>query len=112
MRNLKRIVFAASSALVLCSAEAARIDELKAKLPEIFAKSAAHYKALDAAATPLMKKADGTVMVPQGFKRNTRELDMRNIQWWTSGHYPGSLWYLYEVMFTLLMAQLTVLLET
>ena len=96
MRNLKRIVFAASSALVLCSAEAARIDELKAKLPEIFAKSAAHYKALDAAATPLMKKADGTVMVPQGFKRNTRELDMRNIQWWTSGHYPGSLWYLYE----------------
>ena len=96
MRNLKRIVFAASSALVLCSAEAARIDELKAKLPEIFAKSAAHYKALDAAATPLMKKSDGTVMVPQGFKRNTRELDMRNIQWWTSGHYPGSLWYLYE----------------
>ena len=96
MRNLKRIVFAASSALVLCSAEAARIDELKAKLPEIFAKSAAHYKALDAAATPLMKKADGTVMVPQGFKRNTHELDMRNIQWWTSGHYPGSLWYLYE----------------
>ena len=96
MRNLKRIVFAASSALVLCSAEAARIDELKAKLPEIFAKSAAHYKALDAAATPLMKKADGTVMVPQGFKRSTRELDMRNIQWWTSGHYPGSLWYLYE----------------
>jgi hypothetical protein len=89
-------VFAASSALVLCSAEAARIDELKAKLPEIFAKSAAHYKALDAAATPLMKKADGTVMVPQGFKRNTRELDMRKIEWWTSGHYPGSLWYLYE----------------
>lgn len=97
MRNLKGIAFAASSALALCfSAQAARIDELKAKLPEIFAKSAAHYKALDAAATPLMKKADGTVMVPQGFRRNKRELDMRKIQWWTSGHYPGSLWYLYE----------------
>ena len=97
MRNLKGIAFAASSALALCfSVQAAQIDELKAKLPEIFAKSAAHYKALDAAATPLMKKADGTVMVPQGFRRNKRELDMRKIQWWTSGHYPGSLWYLYE----------------
>ena len=77
-------------------AVAAQIDELKSKLPEIFAKSAAHYKALDAAATPLMKNADGQTMVPQGYKRNKRELDMRKIQWWTSGHYPGSLWYLYE----------------
>ena len=33
--------------------------ELKAKLPEIFAKSAAHYRALDAAATPLMHNAKG-----------------------------------------------------
>jgi hypothetical protein len=90
-------MFAAGIALMLsCGVQAAKIDELKAKLPEIFAKSAAHYKALDAAATPLMKKADGTVMVPQGFKRDKRELDMRKIQWWTSGHYPGSLWYLYE----------------
>ena len=90
-------MFAAGIALMLsCGVQAAKIDELKAKLPEIFAKSAAHYKALDAAATPLMKKADGTVMVPQGFKRDKRELDMRKIEWWTSGHYPGSLWYLYE----------------
>ena len=97
MRNANGFMFAAGIALMLsCGVQAAKIDELKAKLPEIFAKSAAHYKALDAAATPLMKKADGTVMVPQGFKRDKRELDMRKIQWWTSGHYPGSLWYLYE----------------
>ena len=97
MRNANGFIFAAGIALMLsCGVQAAKIDELKAKLPEIFAKSAAHYKALDAAATPLMKKADGTVMVPQGFKRDKRELDMRKIEWWTSGHYPGSLWYLYE----------------
>ena len=97
MRNANGFMFAAAIALILsCGVQAAKIDELKAKLPEIFAKSAAHYKALDAAATPLMKKADGTVMVPQGFKRDKRELDMRKIEWWTSGHYPGSLWYLYE----------------
>lgn len=97
MRNLNGVMLAASVAFALsCTAQAAKIDELKAKLPEIFAKSAAHYKVLDAAATPLMKKADGTMMVPQGFKRDKRELDMRKIEWWTSGHYPGSLWYLYE----------------
>ena len=70
--------------------------ELRARLPEIFAKSAAHYKALDAAATPLMKDEKGGVRTPHGFKRETCELDMRSIYWWTSGHFPGSLWYLYE----------------
>ena len=70
--------------------------ELKARLSDIFAKSAAHYKALDAAATPLMKDEKGEPRTPHGFKRETRELDMRSIYWWTSGHFPGSLWYLYE----------------
>ena len=73
--------------------------ELKARLPEIFAKSAAHYRALDAAATPLMKDAQGGLRTPHGWlKRKTgkAELDMRSIYWWTSGHFPGSLWYLYE----------------
>ena len=70
--------------------------ELKARLPDIFAKSAAHYRALDAAATPLMKNGEGKLRTPHGFKRETRELDMRSIFWWTSGHFPGSLWYLYE----------------
>ncbi|MGN0853974.1 MAG: glucuronyl hydrolase [Kiritimatiellia bacterium] len=70
---------------------------LKAKLPEIFAKSAAHYKALDAAATPLMDDgSSGRKRVPHGFSRKAGKLDMRPINWWTTGHYPGSLWYLYE----------------
>ena len=81
---------------------------LRARLPEIFAKSAAHYKALDAAATPLMNSGDaggasanggkpyGERRVPHGWNAKTGKLDMRSIYWWTTGHYPGSLWYLYE----------------
>lgn len=70
---------------------------LKAKLPEIFAKASAHYKALDDAATPLVDKGNsGMKQVPHGFNRKARRLDMRNLNWWTTGHYPGSLWYLYE----------------
>ena len=74
-------------------------DELLGKLPEIFAKSAAHYKALDAAATPLMKDEQGEFRTPHGWNKwrtGKDELDMRSIYWWTSGHYPGALWYLYE----------------
>lgn len=73
--------------------------ELAAKLPETFAKAAAHYKALDAATTPLMKTANGEIRVPHGWNKwrtGKDEYDMRSIYWWTSGHYPGSLWHLYE----------------
>jgi len=70
--------------------------ELKARLPEIFAKSAEHYKALDAAATPIIKDARGRPRIPHGFRRDKGALDMRPVTWWTAGHFPGSLWYLYE----------------
>lgn len=78
--------------------------ELKSKLQDIFAKSAAHYHALDAAATPLAVsekdlcegKEASRLQFPHGFKRKTKELDMRSIYWWTSGHFPGALWYIYE----------------
>jgi len=77
----------------------AQESEFRAALPEIFAKSAAHYKALDAAATPLMKGANGQLRTPHGVikcETGQKELDMRSIYGWTSGHFPGSLWYLYE----------------
>lgn len=94
---MKRFPVAIGVVLALCRMTyGADVDELESALPGIFAKSAAHYRALDAAATPLMKRADGRMMVPQGFKRDKKELDMRLIEWWTSGHYPGALWYLYE----------------
>ena len=69
---------------------------LHQKLPEIFAKSAAHYKAIDAAAVPQVKGPKGTTLFPHGFKRDKGVLDMRSVLWWTSGHFAGSLWYLYE----------------
>ena len=34
--------------------------------------------------------------VPHGWNAKTGALDMRSVFWWTSGHFPGSLWYLYE----------------
>ena len=82
--------------------------ELVAKLPAIFEKSAAHYRAIDAAATPLMNSGNvkeavphgdkpyGERRVPHGWNAKKNALDMRSIYWWTSGHFPGSLWYLYE----------------
>ena len=84
------------SLMIAVAALSPQETELRAELPEIFAKSAAHYRALDAAATPRMKDEKGGLRTPHGFKRATRELDMRSIYWWTSGHFPGSLWYLYE----------------
>ena len=80
-----------------CCAAACQQNEQKlaATLPAVFEKSAAHYRALNAAATPLMKDEKGNFRVPHGVKK-TGELDMRSIYWWTSGHFPGSLWYLYE----------------
>ena len=104
-------IIAMTSALLSAVAAGAGTDneaELRAKLPEIFAKSAAHYKALDAAATPLMnsgRKGESVPhgakpfrerRVPHGLNPKTGALDMRSIYWWTSGHFPGSLWYLYE----------------
>ena len=71
-------------------------DKLKSLVPQIIAKSAAHYRALDAAATPLMWNKNGKPMIPRGFDHEQRTITMDPIQGWRTGHYPGSLWYLYE----------------
>ena len=97
------------SSIILAAAAACPCEaKLQAMLPDVFAKSAAHYRAIDAAATPLMDKGDvkeavphgdkphGERRVPHGWDAKTGKLDMRSIYWWTSGHFPGSLWYLYE----------------
>lgn len=67
-------------------------EELVKAMPSIFARAAEHYRALDAAASPFMAQKK----VPHGYDRAKGRLDMRNLDWWTVGHYPGSLWYLYE----------------
>ena len=97
------------SSIILAAATACPCEaKLQAMLPDVFAKSAAHYRAIDAAATPLMDKGDvkeavphgdkphGERRVPHGWDAKNGKLDMRSIYWWTSGHFPGSLWYLYK----------------
>ena len=96
MKNTILILAAALATTASANADT-REDALRAALPGIFAKSAAHYKALDAAATPLIDGGNSAMkQVPHGFNRKTGKLDMRDINWWTTGHFPGSLWYLYE----------------
>jgi hypothetical protein len=97
MKNRSLLHFAASLIVaVLSNFSYAGEGELAARLPEVLAKCAAHYRALDAAATPLMKGADGSVNVPRGYVRGKGVLDMRNAYWWTTGHFAGAFWLLYE----------------
>ena len=94
--GVKKLVALACGLALAEFAPASPEDDLLAQLPAIFEKSAAHYRALDAAATPLMRDAKGECRTPHGFNRGKGELDMRSIFWWTSGHFAGSLWHLYE----------------
>jgi len=76
---------------------------LEAKLPEIFKASAAHYEKLMAASEKEQPKpyvdTNGVTQVgrprfPRNFDRGV--LGMVEDTDWTSGFFPGSLWYLYE----------------
>ena len=96
---MSRLVLVSCLSSLVLSGFASPEEELVGKLPGIFAKSAAHYKALDAAVTPLMKAENGEFRIPHGWNRwktGKDEYDMRSVYWWTAGHFPGSLWYLYE----------------
>ena len=92
------------AALIVMALAVPGESELREQLPEIFAKSSAHYKALGATVTPLAisekeigkGRVKSKAMMPHGFNRKTGQHDMRTIYWWTAGHFPGSLWYLYE----------------
>ena len=92
-----------AAAMLVAAAVAANPQEelLEKRLPDIFGRCAAQYRALDAAATPLAETEDPKEIyaahrVPHGWIAKENKLDMRSIYWWTSGHFPGSLWYLYE----------------
>ena len=89
---LSSVALSAMCAMANCEKE----SSLEKALPDIFEKSAAHYRAMESAASLLAKGADGKDLFPHGYKVATGKYDMRSIFWWTSGHFPGSLWYLYE----------------
>lgn len=90
------VLTASAAVLETPESPASRERLLASRLPEIFAKSAAHYRELDAAATPLMKDANGKYQLPHGWRAKDDVYDMRPYTGWTAGHYPGCLWLLYE----------------
>ena len=61
-----------------------------AQVADIFARARDHYLAIDATTHNDQGK------FPHGWKRDKNKYDMRSIYWWTSGHFAGSLWYLYD----------------
>jgi hypothetical protein len=56
-----------------------REAELKAKLPEVFAKSAEHHKALDKAAVPLSEGKNGVKRYPHRYDPVKRKLVTHSI---------------------------------
>ena len=70
-------------------------EALQGLLPSLFAMCAEHYKALDAAASARMRDSKGNFRFPRGWNEKTG-LRTTAIDDWTQGHYPGSLWFLYE----------------
>ena len=95
--DTKKYAALAVVAATLCGfAEGGREIELGERIPGIFAKAAEHYKALDAAATPLMKDGKGRCLSPHGYNRAIGKPAMTPALGWTAGHYPGALWLLFE----------------
>ena len=94
--NKKMVLACAAMAAACAMAGSDAETALEKALPCIFERSAAHYRALDAAAEPLAVDAAGKVRYPHGYDAEKGSLNMHSIFSWTSGHFPGSLWYLYE----------------
>ena len=92
----KILLISAAVIAVHAMCDEAKEAALEAALPDIFGESAAHSRALDKAAMLLSKDANGKEVYPHGYKAAKGELDMHSIFSWTSGHFPGSLWYLFE----------------
>lgn len=83
-------------ASISATAHTACEKELSKMLPCIFEKSEAHYRALEAAAGKVRLGRNGEYRTPHSWNAAKGTLDMRSIYSWTSGHFPGTLWYLYE----------------
>ena len=73
-------------------------ETLAAMLPSLFERSAAHYRALDAAAVAAgADGADGKApRIPYSFDAKKREQVFSTVTGWTSGFYPGTLWLIHE----------------
>ena len=63
-------------------------QKMKALIDEQMKFAVEQYKVL-AAKTPENK-------MPRTFQQQTNKLVLSEVEWWTSGFYPGTLWYIYE----------------
>lgn len=87
---MKKAVFTAVIAMATAFASAQNAEQtLSALMPEIFAKSEAHYRSLLKAMA-----AEKPDRFPRSFKDG--KLAVIDPPDWCSGFFPGSLWYLYE----------------
>jgi rhamnogalacturonyl hydrolase YesR len=73
-----------------------REDKLAKLLPSILEKCESHYRVLENEAKKFCVGKKGERYYPHSWDKKSGRLVMRHISTWTSGHFPGSLWYLYE----------------
>lgn len=63
----------------------------------IFSVAAGHYRALDAAATAILRRTgNDAVLFPRSYNATSATYDMRQWDDWTNGHWAGALWLLFE----------------
>ena len=79
-----------------CLTPRAQEAELAKSMPKILQRSAAHYRALVAAASRLQKDPEHIDRFAYSWNRETGEIDMRPMTMWTGGHFAGALWLLHE----------------
>lgn len=75
--------------LLFCSSLAFGQEEMRKLINENFAFAEKQYGFM-------MKQNPAPDKMPQSYNEKTGKFDARNITWWCSGFYPGSLWYIYE----------------
>lgn len=74
--------------VLFCNASHAQKKLSKDFIKENFAFADSQYKVLIQNADP--------VRMPQSYDSKTNKVVGREVSWWCTGFYPGSLWYLYE----------------
>ncbi|MBX2951858.1 MAG: glycoside hydrolase family 88 protein [Leadbetterella sp.] len=84
MRKMRLLFF-----LLVCSSALYGQADMKKLIDENFAFAEKQYRYM-------MTQNPDPAKMPQSYDQKTGKFDSRNITWWCSGFYPGSLWYIYE----------------
>jgi unsaturated chondroitin disaccharide hydrolase len=85
----KRAVLLVAFLTAVCFASAQNAKQtMQTLISENFALAKAQYKYMMTLISP--------DKMPQSYNENDKKINAREIQWWCSGFYPGTLWYIYE----------------